>query len=66
MTRYNPIMVEGATDRECSKVESTKRMQAATKSSAEAATEAVVVACRFVALKISTANCTVVNAERRT
>jgi len=60
------MIVEGATERECSKQERRKSTQAATKSIVEAATEALLVTCKFMALRMRTANCTVAKAESST
>lgn len=49
-------MVEGLTDLECSKQDRTNRMQAAVKSRADAAIEALVATSKLVALDRRTAN----------
>lgn len=60
------MTVEGATLRECSKVESTKSTQAAAKSKAAAGIDAELPTLMFVALANKTASCIAANAESST
>ena len=61
-----PMIVDGVTERECSKQERMKRTQAAVKSRAAAEIDAFVATSRLVARAKSTVNWIAANAESKT